>query len=202
MTVAPFSIADLEALTELVSAAWTSGAERDWSVPAGTLHWSCTRTADHAVDTVAAPALFLASRRTDAYPDVGWDLTMGPDATPGELVEGLAIASRLLIGVVGAAGPEVRAVIWRRPRIETRPPIDFIPRGALELILHAHDVCAGLAVPFEPPADLCARLREHTRDWPMWTVWDALDATDDPWGDLLLASGRCRASERTASSPA
>lgn len=45
---------------------------------------------------------------------------------------------------------------------------------------------------FEPPADLCERLREHTRSWPMWTVWDAPGATEDPWGDLLLASGRRR----------
>lgn len=187
-----FSIDDLEVLTELVAEAWTSGADRDWSVPAGTLEWSCTNTADHAVDTVVAPALFLASRRTDGYPDLEWDTTMGSAATPVRLVEGLRTASRILAGVVTAAEPDVRAVIWRRPRVEARPPADFIPRGGLELILHAHDVCAGLTVPFEPPADLCERLREHTRAWPMWTVWDALGATDDAWGDLLGASGRHR----------
>ena len=145
-----------------------------------------------AVDTVLAPALFLASRRTDGYPDLGWETTMGADATPARLAEGLRTASRLLAGVVTAAEPEVRAVIWRRPRIETRPPEDFVPRAALELILHGHDVCAGLEVPFEPPAGLCERLREHTRSWPMWSFWDTLGATDDPWGDLLRASGRHR----------
>ena len=81
----------------------------------------------------------------------------------------------------------------QRPTIMTAPPIDFVPRGATELVLHAHDVCAGLGVPFEPPAALCRRLREHTRPWPMWTVaWNGLPKTNDPWGDLLAGSGRHR----------
>ena len=70
--------------------------------------------------------------------------------------------------MVRAAEPDARAVIWRRPQIETRGPEDFVPRGALELILHAHDVCTGLRVAFDPPADLCERLRQHTRSWPHW----------------------------------
>jgi len=57
----------------------------------------------------------------------------------------------------------------------------------------AHDVCTGLQVPFEPPTGLCYRLREHTRPWPMWTLtWIGLGRTEDPWGDLLTASGRHR----------
>lgn len=125
----PFSVADLEVLTDLVASAWNAGADRDWSAPAGTLEWSCTRTADHAVDTVLAPALFLASRRTDAYPDLGWITTMGPTATPARLVEGLHTASRVLAAVVTAADPGVRAVIWRRPHVATAPPDDFVPRA-------------------------------------------------------------------------
>ena len=95
--------------------------------------------------------------------------------------------------MVADAGPDVRAVLFRRPQVVTAPPRDFVPRGALELILHAHDVCAVLGVPFEPPADLCRRLREHTRPWALWTLaWDGLPCTDDPWGDLLTGSGRHR----------
>jgi hypothetical protein len=77
--------------------------------------------------------------------------------------------------------------------VTTGAPRDFPPRAATELILHAHDVCVGLGVPFEPPAPLCERLREHTRPWPMWTIaWHGLGATGDPWGDLLAGSGRAR----------
>jgi hypothetical protein len=99
----------------------------------------------------------------------------------------------MLAAVVIDAPPEVRAVIFRRPELLTGAPHDFVPRGAMELILHTHDVCQGLRVPFEPPADLCYRLREHTRPWPMWTVaWHGLGSSDDPWSDLLAGSGRER----------
>src|SRR5687768_18571488 len=47
MSEVVFSPGDLAALTEVVADAWRLGADRDWSVPAGTLEWSCTHTADH-----------------------------------------------------------------------------------------------------------------------------------------------------------
>ena len=189
-----FTIDDLHELSELVASTWTAAASLDWSVPAGTLEWSCARTADHAVDCVYAPAFFLASRKLDGYPDAGGDLTMGERATPERLVESLRIATRMLAGVVNDAGEDERAVIFRRPEIVTAGREDFPPRAAMELALHAHDVCTGLGVAFEPPADLAFRLREHTRPWPMWSGaggW-SLGRTDDPWGDLLAGSGRTR----------
>jgi len=82
-----FTSADLLQLSYQVGQAWAAGAGRDWSVPAGTLEWSCLRTVDHAVDCVYAPAFFLASRRVDDYPDVGFDLTIGAEANPARLAE-------------------------------------------------------------------------------------------------------------------
>src|SRR5260370_10730417 len=67
-SLGPFSPDDLLALTQLVIETWHAGLDRDRSVPAGTLDWSCRRTAEHTVDTVFAPALFLASRNQHAYP--------------------------------------------------------------------------------------------------------------------------------------
>lgn len=68
-----FTCDDLGTLASLVADAWRSGADRDWSARAGDLEWSCTRTADHAIDTVLAPAFFLASRRSDDHPAYDWD---------------------------------------------------------------------------------------------------------------------------------
>jgi hypothetical protein len=104
----------------------------------------------------------------------------------------MAAVGRVLSAVIATALPGASAVIWRRPLPEVRPASDFAARGALEMILHGHDVCAGLGVPFAPPADVCARLRDHSRDWPHWRNpgWHEAAGTDDPWDDLLAASGR------------
>jgi hypothetical protein len=190
-----FTGADLDQLVALVAASWRDADGADWSVPAGTLDWSCHRTAVHAIDTVTAPALFLASRRQDRYP-TSLGIAVPPAAGAAELVEALSIAARLLTAVVATAGRDEHAVIWRRPVIRTRPPGDFVPRGALELILHAHDVSTGLGIPFDPPRDLCERLRRHTCDWPVWQTpgWAPLTMTGDPWADLLRSSGRAQES--------
>lgn len=188
-----FTPADLVECSALVATTWAAAADLDWAVPAGPVEWSCLATADHAVDCVFAPAFFLASRRVDAYPEVGGDLRLGAAATPLLLVESLQLATRVLVAVVRDAERDAQAIIFQRPEAITGAPADFLPRAALELLLHAHDVSVGLGVPFEPPVDACRRLREHTRPWPMWSlVWHELAATDDPWGDLLAASGRAR----------
>ena len=122
-----FTVEDLRTLADVVAACWTEAADLDWSVPAGAVEWSCLATADHAVDCVYAPAVFLASRRVDGYPPFGLNMMLGADATPALLVESLQLAVRLLSGVVHDAGPEVEAILFRRPDPTTGTPRDFPP---------------------------------------------------------------------------
>ena len=83
---------------------------------------------------------------------MGDPYTVGPGALPHHFVQALGIATHVLGAVVADTPADVRAIIWQWPEITVAPPEDFLPRGGLELILHAHDVCAGLGVEFEPPA--------------------------------------------------
>lgn len=53
------TVGDLYELSDIVGRAWSSGADRDRSVQACTVEWSCLRAADHAVDSVYAPVFFL-----------------------------------------------------------------------------------------------------------------------------------------------
>jgi hypothetical protein len=185
-----FTADDLTFLTAIVSDAWLSAADLDWSVPAGTLDWSCLHTADHAVDCVWAPVFFLAAHRTDTYPAAGSNMELGDDATPESLVESLQMATRVLSALVRDTDPSVRSILFDRLGA-IGEPADFVPRAGLELVLHAHDVCDGLGVSFRPPSDLCARLRDHTKEWPVWPyLGDGLHLSDDAWHDLLRASGR------------
>jgi hypothetical protein len=192
-----FTTSDLADLSSYVATGWRDSVDLDWSAQAGTVEWSCLRTADHAVDCVWAPVFFLASRRRDRYPDIGAGMAMGEGATPVRLVESLEMATRVLAAVIHDSAPDVLSVIFRWPEILVGAPKDYAPRAAMELILHAHDAALGLGVEFEPDAELCDRLCEHTRPWPMWTVvWDGLPRTGDPWSDLLVGSGRARARSR------
>lgn len=186
-----FTTDDLDRVTACVVAAWRSGLDRDWSARAGSVDWTCLHTADHAQDAVLAVALFLASGRRDDYPDWGFG-EMGDAATPAKVVEAMATAGRIVSAVVATAKPGDEAIIWLRPTPTVRPAGDFAPRAGIEMLLHAHDVCTGLGVTLAPPGDACARLREHTRGWPHWSGpgWSDPASTDDPWRDLLVASGR------------
>jgi hypothetical protein len=159
-------------------------------VPAGSLDWSCLATADHAVDCVYAPAFFLASRRTDRYPEAGDDMTLGDAATPALLVDSLRLATRLLVAVVRDTPGDVEAILFARPATLGRPR-DMPPRAALELAIHSFDVCSGLGVPFAPPPAICTRLRDHTAAWPLWGAGFAeVTPSGDAWADLLRAAGR------------
>ena len=186
----PFSAEDFATLSRLVIETLRAAIDRDWSVPAGTLEWSCWTTADHTVDCVFSYAFFLASGRQHSYPPFG-ELHALHEATPADIVDGLQAATTMLSAVIATADPETRAVIGLWPYAETGAPRDFAARGALEMILHAHDVCTGLGVPFDPPQVLCRRLRERTREWPGQAL---LPPTDDAWRDLLERSGRPPAS--------
>jgi len=185
---AEFTVDDFDELSELAMSAWWSGVELDWSVPAGTLEWNCFKTADHTVDCVFSYAFFLATGRQDRYPAFT-ELHALPGSSPTDLLYGLRGACTMLSSVITTAEPDARAIIWFRPQPETGGPADFAARGAHELTLHAHDVCSGLGVAFVPPKDLCQRLWDHTRDWP---IDPQAVATDDPWSDLLARSGRPR----------
>ena len=70
----------------------------------------------------------------------------------------------------------------------TAPPIDFASAGAHEMVLHTHDICAGLDVGFDPPVELIGSCA-ITRDWPPLAP---TPITEDPWSDLLERSGRAR----------
>jgi hypothetical protein len=185
----PFTVTDLRAAGGLLLGRWVEGAARDWSVPAGPLTWSCHTTADHLVDCVFSYALFLASGKRDGYPNFG-EVHALPGSGPGDLVDGLRAVLTMLCAVIETAPPDAAAVIWRRPAAALGRPADFAARGGLELVLHGHDICTGLGLPYEPPADTSRRLWAHTADWPGHAA--AVAPTGDVWGDLLARSGRPR----------
>jgi hypothetical protein len=183
----PFTADDFAQVGALALATWQTGVDRDWSVPAGTLEWSCRKTAEHVIDSALAPAFFLASRRLDAYP-LFKVTEIHPSATIPDLIDCLRAVVNVVWCVVVATDPDARAIIRRRPVPETAPAAAFAPRCGLELILHNFDIACGLGVAFDPPRDLCALLYAATFDYPR----EEITRTDDSWSDLLARCGRPR----------
>lgn len=183
----PFTVEDFAVLRDLVVGSWAASIDRDWSVPAGTLEWSCWTTADHTIDCVFSYALFLASRAQERYPRFG-ELHAEPNATPADLVEGLLAVTNMLIAVIDATPAGTLAIIRQRPPT-VAPPHDFAARGAHEMILHAYDIACGLGVTLRPDDDVCRRLRDHTASWG---YGPDITPTADAWSDLLERSGRPR----------
>ncbi len=186
--IGPFTVIDLDTVARLVLNGWTAAADLDWSVPAGTLTWSCLQTADHVIDCVFSYALFFASRKQDAYPNFG-ELHALPDATPRDMIDGLRAVTTMLVAVIATAPSDTTAVMLRFPTIRTGGPNDFAARGALEMILHGYDISAGLGLDFPPPDDLCGRLFAATVSWPQPI---GVVASSDPWADIVERSGRPR----------
>ncbi|MFG2844426.1 maleylpyruvate isomerase N-terminal domain-containing protein [Kitasatospora sp. NPDC048296] len=141
------------AVTELLKALGPHAAE-DWTVPAGSLEWSCWETAAHIAHDLLAYAGQLAARPTDSY--LPFDLTVRPTASPTEVLQTVTACGRLLSGALATAGPTLRAWHWG-----PCDPEGFAAMGVAETLLHTHDITQGLAVDWLPPAPLCAAVLDR-----------------------------------------
>lgn len=148
--------------------------ERDWTVPAGGLEWSCRETAAHIAHDLLAYAGQLTGRPDDGY--LPFDLVVRPEVSPRRVLEVVTVCGGLLSSALAAVGPEVRGWHWG--------PCDrtgFAAMGVAETLLHTYDIAQGLEVAWLPPADQCdAVLRRLFPDAP----------PGDPVRVLLWCTGR------------
>ncbi|MEV0006375.1 hypothetical protein AB0H28_29405 [Micromonospora sp. NPDC050980] len=141
--------ADVRAAATAMAAALLPAADRDWTVRAGDLDWSCWTTAAHVAHDLVGYAGQVAGRRTDGY--LPFDLRVRPDAPPAEVLAVAVAAAGMLAAVVDAADLADRGWHWG--------PCDadgFAAMGVAEILLHTHDVARGLGLAWPPPAELCA----------------------------------------------
>ena len=156
---------------------------RDWSVPAGTLEWSCSQTMEHLVDVIFSYAFQLASGAEGGFLPFE-PLRASPRATPDDLLRGLRGAGEILAAVLRSVPLEASA----SDGVLQLGVADWAARGAYEVVVHTHDVLAGLAVAFEPPAPMCAWVLASPTLWMIDR--ESAAAAADPWAALLLGSGR------------
>jgi hypothetical protein len=151
------------------------GSAADWHRTAGDLDWTVRRTAGHLVDAMAWNALQLASGlnrhvRVDSVPPTG--------ATPGEVIEAIRAAARLLRAAVDTSAPDSRS--WHQ--FGTTDPGGVLAAGLAELLVHGEDITRGLRLAWSPDVAIVVAVQER--------LMPQAAGDHDPWAGFLAAHGR------------
>ncbi|MFB9504709.1 GNAT family N-acetyltransferase [Streptomyces aurantiacus] len=161
-------------------AALRGAADRDWSVKAGRLEWSCRETAEHIASDLVSYAGQLAGRPADRY--VPFEIGFEDCESAEDVLQVVEATGALLAAAVRTTPREARAFHPYPFRSAGRE--GFAAMGVTEVLVHTHDVAEGLGIAYEPPAALCAgvltRIFPHVRPEP----------GPDHWRTLLWATGR------------
>jgi hypothetical protein len=171
---------DLQYCGDLAMSMLTPLGGRDWSVRAGDLEWSCRRTLDHIVDTMALYATYLANQATGRMRPIR---NGDPAATIPELLAAMQASVNILVRVAEASPPPARA--FHPSGYSDRQ--GYLAMGCSEVLTHADDILQGFGVAWEPePAtDVCEHILTRVFPW-------APDAAECPdrWQAVRWACGR------------
>ncbi|MFG1811422.1 hypothetical protein [Streptomyces sp. NPDC049040] len=189
-TPGPVTADDVDLAVHLSVTALREVPDSAWDSAAGDLEWTGWQTAEHLADDLFAYALQLAPRvpPLTTHVPVTWrrETPGGPASTifvdRGEGVAGLMQVldgcGGLLTAMVRTASPEARA----HHVFGASDPEGFAAMGVVETLVHTRDITAGLGLPFEPPAGLCARTLHR--------LFPDAPADAEPWPGLLWSTGR------------
>lgn len=149
---------DLVAAAAVSREALTPLLDRDWSVLAFDMEWSCRRTLDHMIDVMFFYAAHLATRATGRllFPRDG-DRTRTVD----ELLAVLQSAAAILAEVARAAPPEARGFHGAGMADAT----GFLGMAVEEILMHTDDIARGLGAEFGVPVDLAAKVLARIFPW-------------------------------------
>ncbi|MGI5416542.1 hypothetical protein [Actinomadura luteofluorescens] len=181
---------DLDLAVRLAVAALREAPPEAWSGKAGSLEWDCWETVEHLSDDLFAYAAQIAPRTPPMDGEVPfvWESRRpgGPanavhadrSAGPAGLLQVLDACGGMLSAVVRHTPPDVRA----HHTFGASDAEGFAAMGIVETLVHMHDLAEGLGLPWEPPADLCARV--------LGRLFPGTPHDTDPWPTLLWATGR------------
>lgn len=192
---APVTAADVTRAVGFAVAALGRAPAEAWGHQAGSLEWDCWETVEHIADDLFA----YATQLTPATPAGGYVPIAMTSTRPGGaesaihvdrekgtagLLQAVEACGALLVAMVTTTSPGTRA--WHP--YGTSDPEGFAAMGAAETLVHGHDAAQGLGVPWEPPADLCARVLNR--------LFPGAPADALPWAALLWATGRADLPDR------
>jgi hypothetical protein len=180
---------DLPATAALCRETLTPWLDRDWSVTAGDLEWSCRRTLDHIVDTQIFLGGNAALRSTSrVLPARNGD----PDAELPRLLDAVVTSATMLERICAGMGSDERGF---HPAGQADAE-GFRAQGCAEILQHTYDIANGLGETFRLPTELSERIVARLFPW-------APDANEHPdrWEALLWSCGRIALPDRERLAP-
>jgi hypothetical protein len=174
----------------LAADALNGALDQDWRVPAGSLEWDCWETVEHMADDLFAYAGQLGPRRPpqDTHVPFAWQrshpggpaLTIFADASTDNagLVQVFEACGTFLSSLVTTVPLDIRA----HHIFGLGDPEGFAAMGVVEVLVHMHDVAAGLGIDWSPPEDLCDRV--------LYRLFPDAPTSTRRWETLLWATGR------------
>lgn len=162
-----------------------------WDAPARGLDWSCRETVSHILDDLGGYAMQLSGERGHgaSYTPLVEGVQPRPDGPPflfwpeedggtRAICECLDAVGGLLVAVVATAPPD---------RIGWHPYGDpdatgLAAMGIVETTLHTLDILAAHGIAYQPDREIIGRVLDR--------LFPTAVRTDDPWHDLLTATGR------------
>jgi uncharacterized protein (TIGR03083 family) len=172
---------DLLAAIAATRQALETALDADWSVPAGSLDWTCRQTLDHIPNALLFYGTHLATRARERRTPVR---NGDPSLAPADLLRVAEAAAAILAELVRAAPPDARAF---HPA-GLADPSGFVAMGCTEIMIHTADIAEGLGIPYQPPAALPPRVLRRIFPWA--------PAEGDAWATLRWASGRAPLDDR------
>jgi len=152
------------------------GSDAEWSLKAGRLDWDCRATVLHIASDFVGYAGQMTAPRLAGY--VPFDVVLEGDPDAVALAEVVRATGGLLSSVGRTTSLETLS--WHPYGMAG--PADFCAMGAVEALVHAHDLSEGLGVTWEPPGWLVGRV--------LGQLFNLDQAGEGHWSDLLLATGR------------
>ena len=182
---------DLERAVTAATAVLDAASDRDWSVRARGLEWTCWETAAHVAHDLLAYAGQLSAGARDAY--LPLDLVVRPGTPVPGVLAAVRASAGLLALALRATGPDARAWHWG---LTDRTA--FAALGTTEVLVHTWDVTEALGLQSSLPDDLAGPAVQRL----------FADAPDGPPGAVLLwctgrtaLAGRARRSDWRLSPP-
>lgn len=169
---------DIEKAADISVSALSPFIDRDWSIQAADLSWSCHHTLDHTVSALMSYACHFASRATSRRARVR---EMNPSQSPPDLLSALETSAAVLAEVCRAAPDDARG--FHPDGMADRS--GFAAMACTEILIHTDDIVRAFqpdGPEFIPDRSLCGLVLNRLFPWAPTDI--------DAWDSLRWAAGR------------